>query len=175
MGNALGRDGWASAQRSGYRRSKGNEKYDEHCGAVWRGVLWVPRSSLEQPEMNLKRMPARTATGLRPREGMREQVSKRFTSFIGLARIEWCQGRHESQEDHRAAARGATRQGLCGRFFGPLRQQHELCPVVHRHHPSHRLDRCRTIGAQESVVPYLLEPGGQDVLEEAAEEFHRVQ
>ena len=24
-------------------------------------------------------------------------------------------------------------------------------------------------------MPYLLEPGGQDVLEEAAEEFHRVQ
>ena len=127
--------------------------------------------------MNPKPMPARTASGLRDREGMREQASNRFngfTSIIGLARIEWCQGRHESQEDHRAAARGASRHRPCGRFCGPLRQQHELCPVVHRHHSSHRLDRCRTIGAQESVVPYLLEPGGQDVLEEAAEEFHRV-
>ena len=125
--------------------------------------------------MNLKPTPARTASGLRHREAMREQVSNRFTSIIGLARIEWCQDRHEFQEDHRAAARGATRYGLCGRFFGPLCQQYEFCLVVHRHHPAHRLDRCRTIGAQESVVPYLLEPGGQDVLEEAAEEFHRVQ
>ena len=88
--------------------------------ARWRGVLWLPRSSLGQPELNPKPISVRTASGLRHGEGMREQLLNGFTSTMGLARIEWCQGRHEFQDDHRASARGATRRGPCGRFFGPL-------------------------------------------------------
>ena len=46
---------------------------------------------------------------------------------------------------------------------------------MQRDQPPHRLDRRAAVGAQETVVADFLEAGGQDVLEEAAEELHRVQ
>ena len=47
-----------------------------------------------------------------------------------------------------------------------------LCSVI-----SHRTASIESgaVGAEEAVVPHLLEAGGQDVLEEAAEELQRVQ
>ena len=68
------------------------------------------------------------------RRHAREQIWKRLTSVIGLARIEWCQrqGRHESQEDHRAATRRTAPRELCGRFLGPLCQQHQREKARHK-------------------------------------------
>ena len=75
------------------------------CGE---GTSLAARSAWGRPQKDMNTTAGRyTATGPRPREGMAEQIWKRLTSVIGLARIEWCQrqGGHESQENHRAATR----------------------------------------------------------------------
>ena len=69
---------------------------------------------------------------------------------------------------------GTAARGLGGRGR-EHRQEREDAPVVQRDQPPHRLERRAAVGAQEAVVADLLKAGGQDVLEEAAEELHRVQ
>jgi hypothetical protein len=134
MGDASRRDGTARAQASGYAPSKGDER-GEHRGGVWRGHLSAARSAWGRPQKDMNTTAAHTATGPRPREGMRgNRCWKPLTSVIGLARIEWCQrqGRHESQEDHRAATRRTATRELCGRFLGPLCQHHQREKARHK-------------------------------------------
>ena len=115
----------------------------------------------------------RTSTSARCEETSREVTHFRHRASScrrppapGPARIP---GRTSGRRTPGTAARGA---GGRGRQHG---QEREDAPVVQRDQPPHRLDRRPAVGAQEAVVADLLEPGGQDVLEEAAEELHRVQ
>ena len=57
----------------------------------------------------------------------------------------------------------------------PGRPQDVGQPGPRRDQPPHRIQRHRGRRAQEAVMPHFLEPRRQDVLQEPAEELHRVQ
>src|SRR5262245_28148615 len=174
MGNASQRASGAKAQTRGEGPSNGRDRRSRLSPRGWTDEPVVAQSARERPQTDAIPTAARTASGPRPAEGLRNHVGNRFTSAIGLTRVEdrWDRRRRESDDAHRAATDGAAQRGRRGGFLGlgTGGLQGEERPVEHRDQPPYRLQYGATVGAEEPEVADFLEAGRQDVLEEAADE-----
>ena len=131
-----------------------------------------------RPRRRSRPSAVRTRTPLRCREGRRRGRGGSRVALIAasLARVER-DGEDRGQEadhTHRPAARGAAKPRRGGGLGRGMARQPIDQPGVQRHQPAHGLDRLPAVGAQEAVVPHLLEAAGQDVLEKPADELEGI-
>lgn len=92
-----------------------------------------------------------------------------------LARVEVPTGQRDIDQPQQAATVGTAQARHTGRRLLRLRQEHKQLAIGQPDQPAHGLNRGPTLGAEESVVPDFLKAVREHVLQEATDEFHRLQ